>query len=230
MSSFRSVIIDLDGTLIDTSGDFHAAIVPMLTELNLAPLDIETILRLVGKGTENLVRGVLSLYWSEEQVNNHFDQALATYKHYYKVMNGRNAEVYPGVMEGLESMKSQNLLLSCVTNKPIAFAEPLLESKGLRQYFDFVFGGDSFTKSKPNPEPILGACAAMQTSPAETLVIGDSSNDALSARAAGCTIWVLPYGYNHGQDVQSIDADGIVQTLHEAAIRLAHGVKPHSNK
>ena len=108
-----------------------------------------------------------------------------------------------------------------MTNKPIAFARPLLEKTGLAGYFELVYGGDSLPKKKPDPLPMLTVCRDFALEPFEVVAIGDSSNDADAARAAGCRSLTVPYGYNHGQPVHSIDSDGIVATLFDAAQRLA---------
>jgi phosphoglycolate phosphatase len=105
--------------------------------------------------------------------------------------------------------------LACLTNKPTAFAVPLLESKGLADYFSVVFGGDAFERKKPDPLPLLRTCEAMGTTPARTLMLGDSSNDAQAARAAGCPVVLVTYGYNHGEPVRQVDADGWLNRLDE---------------
>jgi len=118
-------------------------------------------------------------------------------------------------------MRAQGLRLVCVTNKPIAFTLPLLDQKGLAPYFERVFGGDSFEKKKPDPMPMLGACTALDLPPSTVVAIGDSSNDAESARAAGCFVLTVPYGYNHGRPIQEINSDGIVSSLLEAAEQIS---------
>ena len=118
-------------------------------------------------------------------------------------------------------MKQGGLRLACVTNKPIAFARPLLEKTGLDAYFELVYGGDSLAKKKPDPLPMLTVCRDFALEPSQVVAIGDSSNDAEAARAAGCRSLTVPYGYNHGKPVHSIDSDGIVATLQVAANLLA---------
>jgi phosphoglycolate phosphatase len=103
--------------------------------------------------------------------------------------------------------------LACLTNKPTAFAKPLLDRMQLASFFELLFGGDAFERKKPDPLPTLKTCEAMGTSPSRTLVIGDSSNDARAARAAGCPVVLVTYGYNHGEPVQRIDADGFVDSI-----------------
>ena len=104
------------------------------------------------------------------------------------------------------------LKLACLTNKPTAFARPLLEAKGLAGFFNEVFGGDAFERKKPDPLPLLKTCEALGQRPARTLMIGDSSNDAQAARAAGCPVLLVTYGYNHGEPVRAVDADGYAST------------------
>jgi len=213
----RAAIIDLDGTMVHTAPDFHVAINRMREELGLGPLDIEAITEFVGKGTENLMRRVLAVDYAETEAERHFPRALETYKRHYLEINGRYSTVYPGVREGIEALLAKGLRLACVTNKPIDFALPLLEKTGLSGYFEVVYGGDSLPKKKPDPYPLLKVCEDFGLAPAQVVAIGDSSNDAQAARAAGCRVLNVPYGYNHGQPIQAVDSDGIVSTLLDAA-------------
>jgi len=123
--------------------------------------------------------------------------------------------VYPGVEEGLRQLRSAGLQLACLTNKPGEFARDLLAAKGLAGQFAFVFGGDAFPRKKPDPLPLLKACEALATPPARTLMVGDSRNDAAAARAAGCPVVLVTYGYNHGEPVRGVDADAFVDSLAE---------------
>jgi len=215
--ALQAVIIDLDGTMLDTVPDFEAALNGMRADLGLAPIDQATITPLVGKGSEKLVRDTLLLDWDADRVDAAYDDAMAGYQRHYLAINGQRSTLYDGVIEGLQAMRALGLRLVCVTNKPVAFTLPLLEQKGLAPYFERVFGGDSFAKKKPDPMPMLGACAAFDLAPSRVVAIGDSSNDAESARAAGCFVLTVPYGYNHGRPVQEIKSDGIVGSLLEAA-------------
>ncbi|MGE5622381.1 MAG: phosphoglycolate phosphatase [Bacillota bacterium] len=217
LRGIRAAIIDLDGTMLHTAPDFHVAVNRMRSELALAPLDIETITHFVGKGTENLMRRVLAVDYAPDEVELHFPKALASYQRHYLAINGEYSSVYPGVREGLDALKGKGLRLACVTNKPIGFAVPLLEKAGLREYFDVVYGGDSLPRKKPDPYPLLKVCEDFTLQPSQVVAIGDSSNDAQAARAAGCRVLNVPYGYNHGEPIHNVDSDGIVSTLLEAA-------------
>ncbi|WP_431476790.1 phosphoglycolate phosphatase [Massilia eburnea] len=213
----RAAIIDLDGTMLDTMPDFEVAINLMREELGLAPITAAQIELMVGKGSENLVRRVLALDHDEDGVERLFAQAMEAYQRHYLVINGRHSEVYADVVAGLQAMQAHGLRLACVTNKPVAFAKPLLALKGLDRYFEVLFGGDSFEKKKPHPLPLLRACEFFGLPPAQVVAIGDSSNDAEAARAAGCPVLTVPYGYNHGVGIHETDSDGIVDTLLHAA-------------
>jgi phosphoglycolate phosphatase len=221
LTNIKAAIIDLDGTMLDTAPDFHYAINRMRAELDLAPIDIETIKKFVGKGTENLVRRVLEVNFSTIDAERRFEQALASYQRHYLAINGDYTTLYPDVHEGLQALRAKGFRLACVTNKPIAFAVPLLEKKGLARYFELTYGGDSLPKKKPDPLPLLKVCEDFALQPRHVVAIGDSSNDAQAARAAGCWVLNVPYGYNHGQSIQDVDSDGIVQTLLDAANHIS---------
>jgi phosphoglycolate phosphatase len=215
-SDIQAVIIDLDGTMLDTAPDFLIAINRMRAEFGLAELNIDTIKKFVGKGSENLIHRVLAVDFSTEKIALHFDAAMASYQRHYLAINGDYSELYPDVIAGLQAMRALGLRMACVTNKPVAFTLPLLEKKGLSAYFEVVYGGDSFERKKPDPIALLQVCADFDLAPAKVMAIGDSSNDAQAARAAQCPVLLVPYGYNHGETIQNVESDGIVSTLLEA--------------
>ncbi|WP_374363532.1 phosphoglycolate phosphatase [Pseudoduganella danionis] len=217
LAGVRAAIIDLDGTMLDTIPDFHVAINSMREELGLAPISQEQITLMVGKGSENLIRAVLALDLAPDVVEAKFAQAMDAYQRHYLSINGQFSSLYPEVLEGLSALKQQGLRLACVTNKPISFTTPLLAAKGLNSYFEVVYGGDSLARKKPDPLPLLTVCADFGLPAAQVVAIGDSSNDAQAARAAGCPVLTVPYGYNHGEAIHTIDSDGIVDTLLSAA-------------
>ena len=226
---FDAVIVDLDGTMVDTLGDFAVSLNHMLADLSLPPVAPAAIERMVGKGSEHLILSALAHVMSSGEGSatgagaeaQHtraqalFDRAWDRYQHHYLAINGQHSAVYPGVVEGLKALRSRGLRLACLTNKPTSFAKPLLAAKGLDGFFEFAFGGDAFARKKPDPLPLLKTCEALGTAPARTLMIGDSSNDAKAARAAGCPVLLVTYGYNHGEPVRGVDADGFVNSLAE---------------
>lgn len=208
--ALQAAIVDLDGTLVDTIGDFDAALNAMLAEHSLPPVGRAFIARTVGKGSEHLIRSTLAEVGAAAAS---CDSAWAAYQRHYQAINGRHAAVYPGVVPGLQRLQAAGLRLACLTNKPGAFARPLLAAKGLDGFFSHVFGGDAFARKKPDPLPLLETCRALGTPPAATLMLGDSSNDALAARAAGCPVVLVDYGYNHGRPVAEAAPDAVIHRL-----------------
>ncbi len=230
LSSFDAVVMDLDGTLLDTLGDFAAAVQGMLSAMELTgsmrPLSSAEIEPMVGKGSEHLIRSALAHVLQDHalqprdasaELERLYAPAWQAYQACYARINGLNAQVYPGVDQALARLARLGLPAACLTNKPVGFARVLLERKGLLPAFAQVFGGDSFERKKPDPLPLLKTCEALGTLPHRTLMVGDSVNDALAARAAGCPVVLVSYGYNHGQPIRSVDADGYVDSLAELA-------------
>lgn len=212
-----AVMVDLDGTMVNTLGDFAEALNRMLADLKLSAIAPQVIENMVGKGSEHLIRSVLA-HVGAQDVEALYPQAWQRYEHHYLAINGQFADVYPGVREGLQALKSMGLRMACLTNKPLSFAKPLLAVKGLDGFFDCVFGGDSFARKKPDPMPLIETCKALGSVPARTLMVGDSSNDAQAAHAAGCPVVLMTYGYNHGQSITAVDASAYLDSLSQLAV------------
>jgi phosphoglycolate phosphatase len=217
----RAVIIDLDGTLLDTATDLANAVNLMLEDLGQASLSEDLIATFVGKGAEMLVHRALGGHVQARAEPALHALGLSAFYRHYEVQNGLTARAYDGVHEGLQAMRAAGLRLVCVTNKPQRYAEPLLERCGLSGHFEFVLGGDALPRKKPDPLPMLHAAQRLGVAPEHTVAIGDSINDALAARAAGMRVFVVPYGYNEGHDVHALDADAVVASLLDAAQRIA---------
>ena len=214
----KAVLIDLDGTLLDTVPDLADAANAMLAELGRLTLPVHTVRDFVGKGIPNLVGRCLG--YPGESGEPDARAALAVFWRHYAAVNGRRTRIYPGVLEGLQAMHRAGLKTACVTNKAAAFTGPLLEATGLAALLDLTVSGDTLAEKKPHPLPFLHICAAFGIAPAEALVVGDSRNDVAGARAAGCPVFCVPYGYSEGEDVRDLGADAIVGTLEEAASGL----------
>ena len=225
LAGIKAVIVDLDGTMVDTLGDFVVALNHTMDDLRLPPVDRALVERSVGKGSEHLVRtvlehqlalpevaasGAMALGWPRDQVS---ELALERYQHHYLFINGQHSAVYPGVLAGLQQLQASGLPMACLTNKPLAFARALLDLKGLSGFFQQVFGGDSFERKKPDPLPLLKTCEALGTLPAQTLMVGDSQNDGMAARAAGCPVVLVTYGYNHGDPIANAPHDLLLDSL-----------------
>lgn len=207
----KAVLIDLDGTLLDTAPDLAAAANRMRADLGLAPLEVQLVATYIGKGIAVLVRRALpdpSL----------FEEALPLFERYYAEESGRQSLAYPGAREGIARMRSLGLRLACVTNKAERFTSELLARTGFE--FDTVVCGDHVARKKPDPMAVLLACERLQVAAAEALFIGDSDNDVVAARAAGCAVWCVPYGYNEGRPPETLACDRRVATLAEAAEKI----------
>ncbi len=213
----HAVLVDLDGTLLDTAPDLAAAANAMLDDLRLPRVPEATVRDFIGKGVANLVRRSLEASGGSAPAEALFEQAQALFSRHYERLNGRLARVYPGVREGLAAMRAQGLGLGCVTNKAARFTEPLLAAAGLAEFFGAVVSGDTTAKRKPDPGPFLHACRLLGVPAAQTVVIGDSANDAQGTRAAGCAVLLVPYGYREGRELQAIECDGVVASLLHAA-------------
>ncbi len=209
----RAVMIDLDGTLLDTIADLAAATNLMLGHLGHAQLPLETVCTFVGKGIPRLVERALARDIEGCADAAALAAALPVFERFYAEVNGRHTTIYPGVREGLEQFRAGGFPLACVTNKSGAFTGPLLERMGLAHFFAQTISGDTLPHKKPDPAQLLHASAQFGVPPDRMLMIGDSGNDARAARAAGCPVFCVPYGYNEGQPVQSLDVDAIVGSL-----------------
>ena len=225
---FDAAIIDLDGTMVNTLGDFVIAINLMLRDLDLAAVDEAVVALRVGKGSEHLVNSVMNhALESSKRAQTAPEniaiakEALSLYQQHYSAVNGQHAHVYPGVVGGLRALQSSGLKLACLTNKPVGFARDLLRLKELNGFFSHVFGGDSFEAKKPYAMPVLKTCEALGSLPERTLMVGDSSNDAEAARAAGCPVVLVTYGYNHGHPVASAKPDATIDSLQQLASQLS---------
>ncbi len=217
----KAVLLDLDGTLLDTVLDLHAAADGMLADLGRPPVAIEEIRAYVGRGIPNLVKRVLAgkLEAADDPAPPPED-ALTSFKKHYAEANGRAARPFPGVMAGLAALKAMGLPLGVITNKAGAFTTVLLERTGVAPFMEVVVAGDQLPRPKPDPMPVVWACGRLGVSPADTLLIGDSVHDFKAGKSAGCKVFLVPYGYNEGQDVRGLDCDAIVETIAEAASRI----------
>lgn len=208
----KAVLLDLDGTLLDTVGDIIAAANMMRGTLGFAPLDAAVIRNFVGKGIANLVAKTL-----KDAVGDVGPTALkvavANFERQYEGCFTATSKPYPRVIEGLDALRDAGFRLGCVTNKAEKFTEPLLVATGLRDYFEIVVSGDTLAEKKPHPLPLKHAAAFFGLARSEMLMIGDSVNDAQAARAAGCPVFIVPYGYNEGIELRGLDCDAFIDDI-----------------
>lgn len=211
-----AVALDLDGTLLHTLPDIAEAAQRMLRELGRAEVDEARVRSYIGNGIPRLVKRLLTGQAQAEPEPALFQHALQSFQRHYAATFLQRPLPFPGVTEGLARMRAAGLHLACVTNKARAFTEPLLEAVGLASCFQLVLSGDSLPAKKPDPLPLLHIARCFETTPAQVLVVGDSDNDTRAARAAGCPVVCVTYGYRGEQSVRDLDCDAIVNDLIEA--------------
>lgn len=210
------VLFDLDGTLLDSVPDLALAVQRMQAELELPVAAFEEISHWVGNGAQMLVQRALAGRMTprgDEPDLLLFDRAFPLFLELYGDCCAERSQPYDGVLEFLQALADRRIPMALVTNKPISFTHHLLDHFNLGRFFAVVLGGDSLEHKKPHPMPLLHAMQACQTDPAAALMIGDSRSDIEAARAAGCAVVAVSYGYNHGVPVSQYQPDRVVDNL-----------------
>lgn len=209
------VLIDLDGTLVDSVPDLAYCVDEMMKQLDRPVRGEAAVRNWVGNGVQRLTERALinSVEGMPDQAI--MDKAYPIFLELYAENTSKRSCVYEGVIEGLEWMKANGYRLACVTNKAADFTLPLLKDKGLFDYFEVIVSGDTCEKKKPDPMPLLFAAEQLGVSPENALMLGDSRSDVKAARAAGFHIFCVPYGYNHGEDIRDYEPDVVIDSFTE---------------
>ncbi len=211
------VLIDVDGTLVDSVPDLAFCVDEMMHRLGREPWGEARVRDWVGNGVERLVRRALIGRLEGEPDEREFERAYPIFLELYADNTSKRSVLYPGVREGLDYLKAAGYALGCVTNKAARFTLPLLTDMGVIDDFALVVSGDTLVYKKPHPAPLLHAAAFFKVAPRDALMIGDSVNDVKAARAAGFMVACVPYGYNHGEDIRDARPDLVIENL--AALR-----------
>ena len=222
MFSPKMVLIDVDGTLVDSVPDLAYCVDQMMRAIGRPGYGETRVRDWVGNGVERLVRRALIGRLEGEPPDADFERAYPIFLDLYAENTSQRSLLYPGIEAGLEWLKAQSYTLGCVTNKAARFTEPLLRDLGIRDYFGLVVAGDTLPKKKPDPLPLLHAAQFFGVDPAESLMVGDSVSDVKAARAAGFDIVCMSYGYNHGQDIREAHPDAVIDSLVEIRPLLQH--------
>jgi phosphoglycolate phosphatase len=212
--SLRAVIFDLDGTLVDSSSEIAVALGRTFQERKLPPLSRERVETLIGRGVVVLVERALAEVGAATADTAAVVERFET--HYAQTV-GTAAALFPGVAEGMQRFQAAGWPMAVVTNKPRYFTEHLLERLGVKPLLAAIVAGDDGIRRKPHGDMLVAACNAMDVLPEHTLMLGDSDNDIVAARAACCPVWCVPYGYNEGKPPEQLDCDRLVATIDEAA-------------
>jgi len=209
----KMILVDVDGTMVDSVPDLAFCVDAMMVRLGRRPRGEAEVRTWVGNGVERLVRRALTGTLDGEPDESDYERAYPVFLELYRENTSKRSRLYPGVREGLDYLSTAGYPLGCVTNKAAQFTEPLLEDLGVRGFFEIVISGDTLPQKKPDPEPLLHAAAHFGVSPSDALMVGDSVSDVKAARAAGFAIVCMSYGYNHGRDIREAKPDAVIDSL-----------------
>ncbi len=219
------VLIDVDGTLVDSVPDLAYCVDEMMKQLGQPPYGEDRVREWVGNGVERLVRRALIGRLDGEPDEALFEKAYPIFMDLYAENTSKRSTLYPGVREGLDYLKAAGYKMGCVTNKAEQFTVPLLRDLGVYDYFSIVISGDTLEKKKPDPLPLLHAAEFFGVKPENALMLGDSTSDVKAARAAGFRIICMTYGYNHGKDIREEHPDAVMDSMVELKGLLEPGHK-----
>jgi phosphoglycolate phosphatase len=216
----KLIMIDVDGTLVDSVPDLAFCIDEMMQKLGLQKWGEDKVRHWVGNGVPKLVERALSGELEGRPIKEVFDVAYPIFLDLYEDNNAQRSYLYDGVREGLDYLKSQGYQLGCVTNKSEQFTHPLLKALGIFNDFKIIISGDTLAKRKPDPMPLLYCAEHFNLKPEECLMLGDSVSDVKAARAAGFDIICMSYGYNHGNDIADENPDLVIDSMSQLSDHL----------
>jgi phosphoglycolate phosphatase len=211
------LLFDLDGTLIDSVPDLALAVNSTLADFKRAQYDEDHIRGWVGNGVGVLMARALS---GSSTVDEKLDKSLIAdavtiFSNYYKQYLCVKSALYKGVKPGLQALKSAGYRLAIVTNKPEQFIPPILDGFEISDLFELKIGGDTLPQKKPHPAQLLLALKELNVSAEESVMVGDSKNDILAAKAAGIDSIGLTYGYNYGENIAACGPDWCFDSFDE---------------
>ena len=209
------ILIDVDGTLVDSVPDLAYCVDEMMKQLEMPVHGEAKVREWVGNGVERLCRRALIGQLDGEPDDALFERAYPIFLALYAENTSKRSSLYPGVKQGLDYMQAQGYKLGCVTNKAAEFTHPLLKDLGIFDRFEIVISGDTLAKKKPDPMPLLHGAAHFGVKPENALMLGDSVSDVKAARAAGFQIICMSYGYNHGVDIRDSNPDAVLDSMVE---------------
>lgn len=219
--NYKLVAFDLDGTLVNSAPDLARAVNVALAHVGLPPCEEKSVRGWIGNGADMLIKRAMTGEAHPSADPDRFEETMAVFWQYYGEHMSDNGGLFPGVLEGVCELKQLGYQLAVVTNKHSRFTLPLLENLGVAQHMDYIGCGDQFSQLKPDPAPLLETAAHFGVKPEQTLMIGDSVNDVQSARAAGCGILVVSYGYRDCERAEDLHADGVIASIAELPDLLA---------
>jgi phosphoglycolate phosphatase len=215
----KAVLIDLDGTMVDTAPDIVAAVSRMLEHFGATPLPFDTVTGFIGNGVSKLVQRALEAAGIDKRFA--IELAQPVFEQHYAVTNGQLSRVFPGVTAGLRELRERGYRCACVTNKPEKLAASLLTRTGLGDYLDVLVAGDTLASMKPSPEPLWHACHLLDVDPGHCALVGDSPVDVAAARAAGLPVIIVRYGYAGQAGADGLRCDALIDSFEALPAILA---------
>ncbi len=209
------LLIDVDGTLVDSVPDLAFCVDEMMKQLDMPVHGEAKVREWVGNGVERLTRRALIGQLDGEPDEALFEKAYPVFMALYAENTSKRSSLYPGVAEGLAYLETSAIKLGCVTNKAAEFTEPLLKDLGIFDKFEIVISGDTLAKKKPDPMPLLHGAEFFKVKPENAMMLGDSVSDVKASRAAGFQIVCMSYGYNHGVDIRESKPDAVMDSMVE---------------
>lgn len=211
----KLILIDVDGTLVDSVPDLAYCVDESMERLGLPRRGEDAVRLWVGNGVERLVKRSLLNRLEGEPDAELYKRALPIFLDLYTQNIAERSRLYPGVSESLTYLATTDYRLGCITNKAQRFTLPLLKDLGILEYFEIVISGDALPRQKPHPMPLLHAAESLGVTPAQSLMVGDSKSDVEAARAAGFQIVCMSYGYNHGENIRDYKPDAVIDSMVE---------------
>lgn len=213
-ATFEGYFFDLDGTLVDTAPDIHAALLHTLRAFDVPPVELARTRHLVGTGSRQLLIDAFAHHGRPTPDAAALANMLDVFLDHYRDHIAEVSTLYPGVAKTLGELNRRDAKLAVVTNKFEALANSVLDALGVREHFGAVVGGDTCATNKPSAAPAAHAATLLGGLTAErTLFVGDSETDVGCARAWGCPVCVVPYGYSRGTPADALGADFVIEEL-----------------
>jgi phosphoglycolate phosphatase len=208
------MLFDLDGTLIETAPEIGDAVNDTLQRFDLPAVTLEQVARWIGHGTRELLIQALAFAGNTPvpmvRRSDSLPLIAAEFDLHYQRRCGTRSHLYPQVREVLQQLREEGVKLAVVTNKEARYTATVLAAHALTPLFDRIVSGDTLPTKKPDPAGIVSCLDAFQVHRSRALFVGDSSIDVATARNAGVTVWVLPYGYNMGEPIAACSPDRVI--------------------
>ncbi len=209
------IMIDVDGTLVDSVPDLAWCVDETLKAVGMQPRGEAAVRNWVGNGVVRLMERAIANDLDAPHDEAIMQKAMPIFIELYSENTSKRSVLYPGVREGMDYLKTLDIKIGCITNKNEQFTHPILKDLGLWDDFEIVISGDTLEKKKPDPLPLLHGAKELGADPQKSLMLGDSTSDVKAARAAGFDIICMSYGYNHGADIRDSSPDAVIDSFVE---------------